>query len=602
MSGASPDNTRLLDLGVVVPTYRSPDSAAPMLESLARQTVDRPFAVVIAANGPATSMVAQWVAAAERHLGPRGCEVRVVTSAKGVSPARRAGAQAIETRDICFLDDDDYVSDNYLAAMSAALEDSPLVAAVLDNDSTPAGILRRMGVGPGQTAVRPSLGRTAHSLSGRYYPGIASVGMRRELFLEADGEHLDFGSPGGEDELLLYRMVTASGCELSEVAEASYHYALRNGFRAAFRQHRSYGKGHAELYRRAPEEFRSARVRGQVRYALGAIPLLLRRVDLPLAIRTGYVAGLAAGGAFTQRRALMASVGDRPRQGIVEAVVRRQTHLEPIAHTRSTRAQLDDRGVSYLDWVRSFDRVVLLSPHLDDVGYSAVELLTAGPPATVVTVFTDAPPAPHITDWDRSAGFTTSAEAMAARRQEDRDALGSLAAELVHLGLIEFEYTRSALRAEDADLVWKSLSALGVGTPGTLLAVPAGLGNDRYRRRLRRWLRAWVGLPPGCPPHRDHRELRDAIAARARVDHAALTFYGEQPYLWATSPDEALAACETAAGQPMELATLPVDPTRKLSVVGAYASQGCALFGPNANLAVEFCSTEWYWRPTTNGG
>jgi LmbE family N-acetylglucosaminyl deacetylase len=78
----------------------------------------------------------------------------------------------------------------------------------------------------------------------------------------------------------------------------------------------------------------------------------------------------------------------------------------------------------------AFDRIVVLSPHLDDAVLGCGNLLAAHPGARVITVFAGAPPTypDPMTWWDRLSGFTTGDDPLAVRRAEDAGALGELGA------------------------------------------------------------------------------------------------------------------------------------------------------------------------------
>lgn len=68
--------------------------------------------------------------------------------------------------------------------------------------------------------------------------------------------------------------------------------------------------------------------------------------------------------------------------------------------------------------------IMVISPHFDDAVFSCGHLLAALPGSTVVTVCTALPEKPDIlTDWDQRCGFSSAAQAMQARREENRAAL-----------------------------------------------------------------------------------------------------------------------------------------------------------------------------------
>ena len=80
-------------------------------------------------------------------------------------------------------------------------------------------------------------------------------------------------------------------------------------------------------------------------------------------------------------------------------------------------------------------RLVVVSPHFDDAVLGCGQLLSAHPGATVVTVLGGRPESypEEVTHWDASGGFATGDDVVAARREEDRNALAVLDATSVWL-------------------------------------------------------------------------------------------------------------------------------------------------------------------------
>ena len=83
------------------------------------------------------------------------------------------------------------------------------------------------------------------------------------------------------------------------------------------------------------------------------------------------------------------------------------------------------------------DRVVVVSPHLDDAVLGCGRFLAAHPGATVVTVFAGNPPQypEPMRKWDVQSGFAPGDDVMETRRNEDHAALACVGATPVHLDL-----------------------------------------------------------------------------------------------------------------------------------------------------------------------
>lgn len=204
---------------------------------------------------------------------------------------------------------------------------------------------------------------------------------------------------------------------------------------------------------------------------------------------------------------------------------------------------------------------VVISPHLDDAVLGCANLLAAAPGSLVVTVFAGCPAdRGRSTDWDRSCGFASAAEAIAARRAEDRAALTLLGARATWLDFCDAQYDEPA-------------------TPDAI--------GDALARVLREHAGATVLYPIGLF-HSDHLLAhRAAIAALRLLPAAAASAlaYEDVPYRSIDGVlQQRLAALAAAQVQatPAEPDVAPSDPGRqrlKQRAIAAYASQ-LGPFGP----------------------
>lgn len=127
------------------------------------------------------------------------------------------------------------------------------------------------------------------------------------------------------------------------------------------------------------------------------------------------------------------------------------------------------------------ERVVILSPHLDDAVLGCGRFMAAHPGVTVVTVYAGAPetyPEP-MSRWDTLAGFTAGDDVLGARRSEDAAALRELGAAPRWLDFVEHQYLdRSDWvgAAETHETLEVELRGL---TPTAILA-PFGLANPDH--------------------------------------------------------------------------------------------------------------------------
>jgi LmbE family N-acetylglucosaminyl deacetylase len=155
--------------------------------------------------------------------------------------------------------------------------------------------------------------------------------------------------------------------------------------------------------------------------------------------------------------------------------------------------------------LRGGDRVVVLSPHLDDavlsLGAAIATWTLAGAEVLVLTVMAGRPEATGPAgQWDTKSGYASEGEAARARREEDRSACAILGAAPVWLDYGDSQYGRGA----DDGQIWDAVLD-GVGDAPTVLA-------------------------PGFPlSHPDHEWL--GLLAFARRDPAwRFGLYVEQPY------------------------------------------------------------------------
>ncbi len=127
------------------------------------------------------------------------------------------------------------------------------------------------------------------------------------------------------------------------------------------------------------------------------------------------------------------------------------------------------------------ERVVVVSPHFDDAALGAAHLLGSHPGGTVVTVLAGWPPAypGEVTEWDKSGGFATGDDVVAARRKEDRAAMEVLGAAPVWLDFSDHQYLAPEDRPTPSD-VTPALRAAIEAAGATSVFLPMGLANPDH--------------------------------------------------------------------------------------------------------------------------
>jgi LmbE family N-acetylglucosaminyl deacetylase len=124
------------------------------------------------------------------------------------------------------------------------------------------------------------------------------------------------------------------------------------------------------------------------------------------------------------------------------------------------------------------EKLVVVSPHLDDAVFGCSELLAAHPGAIVVTLFCGLPDATApLPEWDATCGFASARGAMQARRREDRSALRILGATPCWLHCHDAQYRRGA---QPEGAARKLARALRRHEPD-MVAIPAGLFHEDHK-------------------------------------------------------------------------------------------------------------------------
>ncbi|MFP4439875.1 MAG: PIG-L deacetylase family protein [Chloroflexaceae bacterium] len=239
--------------------------------------------------------------------------------------------------------------------------------------------------------------------------------------------------------------------------------------------------------------------------------------------------------------------------------------------------------------IPTYDQIYI-SPHLDDAVLSC-----GGTIAThaanqqrmlVVTVCTGTPPA----DVQRSPFVAhihalwqlEAEEVMQTRRQEDRQALAQLGADIHWLGLLDAIYREPEAYTDNTRLFGRIAPAdtLGVAVAATL---------DEL---LRQQPQATLHAPLGVGGHVDHQIVYQAAVDLARAG-AAVAFYEDFPYVQVADALDARLRYLAEQGDTFSPRTLIIDATltRKIRAIAAYASQLAAVFaeaGPMPEVVTRY--------------
>jgi LmbE family N-acetylglucosaminyl deacetylase len=127
------------------------------------------------------------------------------------------------------------------------------------------------------------------------------------------------------------------------------------------------------------------------------------------------------------------------------------------------------------------NRVVVVSPHLDDAVLGTGAFMAAHSGCHVVTVFAGNPPAypDPMRLWDAQSGFRQGDDVMETRRKEDHAALAVLDATPVHLDFVEHTYNEGDVPVAP-DAIAPLLAETVAKLQPTLVLAPFGLANPDH--------------------------------------------------------------------------------------------------------------------------
>jgi LmbE family N-acetylglucosaminyl deacetylase len=256
--------------------------------------------------------------------------------------------------------------------------------------------------------------------------------------------------------------------------------------------------------------------------------------------------------------------------------------------------------IDSFDW-SLYERVIFLSPHLDDAVLSAAGLLSAlreRASRLVVTIACGNPRTPEGKASRGRRGHVPPSE----RRLEDRDAMRDLDCHYLHLGFEDCVFRRSPITGE---LIYR--------TPRNKFTIAAP--DDRayveelylvLRRICYPARRSLVVAPLGIGYHVDH--LICAQVALRIVPLSQLLFYEDVPYVFDPEAgrgdaDGPLSALERLGCVPAQRFAVPFDPAEKIGLAERYTSQIPALFPGEGALARTIAQrthlgepSEFFWK------
>ncbi|GIG24527.1 glycosyltransferase family 2 protein [Cellulomonas denverensis] len=221
-----------IDLSVIIAARNAATTLPAQLDALAAQRGDGRWELIVADNG-STDATADLV----RLRSADWPELHLVDAAgrPGAGHARNLGALTARGRWLAFCDADDVVADDWVAAITAALAHTPLVAGRLDWERLNSPDLRRSRALPQVDGLQ-----STDPLPGLGHAAASNLGVHAALFHALGG--FDLGARFLQDTDLCWR-AQLSGTPLVFAPDAVVHMRLRRGLRGAWRQGRNTGMG-----------------------------------------------------------------------------------------------------------------------------------------------------------------------------------------------------------------------------------------------------------------------------------------------------------------------------------------------------------------------
>lgn len=260
-------------------------------------------------------------------------------------------------------------------------------------------------------------------------------------------------------------------------------------------------------------------------------------------------------------------------------------------------------------------RILLISPHLDDAVFSASAVMQQLQ-VDVWTIFAGAPEAPMTTEWDRRCGYEDAQSLIEDRRKEDLEAQLGWPGEARHLDCLERAYTTPERRTADLQHLREQIDAwLAEGSGPSRVLLPVGAGVElgaAWWERLRARRRSTLPLPAsdgdgepgssraapwwkrlaqdllhraylvhrrhaqrrGMLANEDHLVVRDVLLDHLRGrDEVKVALYEELPYLWAERGDQQAARIAQASGLPARRIEARPDLADKHARIMRYVTQ-----------------------------
>ena len=227
-----------MTVSVILPTFNAERWISDQLEALAAQNYEGEWELIVADNGSTDDT--RSVALSSRSRFPRWNLIEA-SGVRRPSHARNQGALAASGDLLLFTDADDIVYPDWIARLSDALRDSPIVTGPVEHFS---GGRTARGHGAQRARERPRVRPFDMSIG-------CNLGITRELFVELGG--FDESLPFGWSDFDIGFRANLRGIPVAWVEHASVRRRRPSSLRAMWRKEFTYGRGWTTLERRYPQ-------------------------------------------------------------------------------------------------------------------------------------------------------------------------------------------------------------------------------------------------------------------------------------------------------------------------------------------------------------
>src|SRR5258705_9776061 len=224
------------EVSVIIPCKNPGSHLIGLLDSLVQQEFGNLWELILVDNGSSDDTKSVAMSYSDR------LKLKLIEASEkaNASYARNAGVRTASSEKLLFIDADDEVEPQYLAAMSAALDSHDFVTSRVDSLTLNPGWVRE--------AQGPPWQENGVIVFFDFLPAAGvNIGIRRSLYESVGGFPEEFS--GSQDIAFSWRVQLFAAKQIHFVPEAIYRYRYRDSLRGLYKQSRNWGFSNTLLYR-----------------------------------------------------------------------------------------------------------------------------------------------------------------------------------------------------------------------------------------------------------------------------------------------------------------------------------------------------------------